>query len=184
MVMSDYLRYYVPGGTYFFTINTYKRFPFFRNELAIELLRKSWMNVQQEQPFTTIASVLLPDHLHCVWTLPSGDDDFSTRIKRIKDGFTDAWLAFGGHEVPVSASKRKNGNRGIWQRRFWEHCIRDDRDLENHFDYTHCNPTKHGYCQRPIDWRYSTIHKYIQMGHYHEDWGRVIPSNIQNLDLE
>ncbi|MFN5274938.1 MAG: REP-associated tyrosine transposase [Planctomycetota bacterium] len=182
--MSNYLRYYVPGGTYFFTVNTYRRYPFFRNETAIELLRNSWLNIQKEQPFTNIASVLLPDHFHCLWSLPTDDDDFSTRIKRIKDGFTNAWLAGGGYELPVSESKRKNGNRGIWQPRFWEHWIRDLRDLENHFDYIHYNPTKHGYCQRPADWPYSTIHKYIKMGHYHEDWGKIIPNNIKNLDFE
>jgi putative transposase len=116
--------------------------------------------------------------------LPQGEDDFSTRIKRIKDGFTDTWLAHGGYEVPVTESQKKKGCRGIWQPRFWEHCIRDTWDLENHFDYIHYNPTKHGYENRPADWPYSTIHKYIKMGHYHKDWGSIIPKNIVNMDLD
>ena len=182
--MSDYLRYYVPGGTYFFTVNTYGRYPFFGEERAIDLLRESWNTIQKESPFINIASVLLPDHFHCLWSLPSGDMDFSTRLKRIKDGFTQPWLASGGYEVPVTDSQKRKGNRGIWQRRFWEHCIRDARDLENHFDYIHYNPTKHGYRFRPADWPYSTIHKYIKMGHYHKDWGSTLPSNIKNIELE
>ena len=182
--MSDYLRLYEPGGTYFFTVNTYKRYHFFANPSAIDMLRDSWQAVHEVSPFVNIASVLLPDHFHCLWTLPPGDSDFSTRIKRIKDGFTAAWLSNGGYEVPVTRSQRRRGNRGIWQRRFWEHCVRDLRDLENHFDYIHFNPTKHGYCLRPADWPYSTIHKYIQMGHYHPNWGINAPEHLRNTDLE
>ena len=107
--MSDYLRYYVPGGTYFFTVNTYGRYPFFGEERAIDLLRESWNTIQKESPFINIASVLLPDHFHCLWSLPSGDMDFSTRLKRIKDGFTEPWLASGGYEVPVTDSQNEKG---------------------------------------------------------------------------
>ena len=182
--MSEYKRYYVPGGTYFFTVVTYKRHPFFKSKVAIDLLRQSWLDVRAELPFTNIASVLLPDHFHCLWSLPQGVDDFSTRIKRIKDGFTEAWLASGGYEVPVTESQKKNGNRGIWHPRFWEHWIRDTEDLENHLDYIHYNPTKHGYQLRPANWPYSTIHKYIRMGHYHKDWGSSIPRNLINMELD
>ena len=182
--MSEYLRYYVPGGTYFFTVNTYRRYPFFKDGTAIELLRVSWKTIQEEMPFENVASVLLPVHFHCLWSLPLGDKDFSTRLKRLKDGFTEAWLERGGYELPVTESQRKNGNRGVWQRRFWGHCVRDVRDLENHFDYIHYNPTKHGYCVRPSEWQYSTIHRYIKMGHYHKDWGRICPEHIKTLEFE
>jgi len=182
--MSDYKRLYMPGGTYFFTVNTYTRYPFFALSSAINLLRNSWIGIQREIPFVNIASVLLPDHFHCLWTLPANDEDFSTRLKRIKEKFTADWLASGGYEVPVTPSQRKRGNRGIWQRRFWEHCVRDLRDLENHFDYIHYNPTKHGYRLRPVDWPYSTIHKYVKMGHYNEDWGCIIPEHLKSTDFE
>jgi len=182
--MSDYRRWYVPGGTYFFTIVTYKRHPFFSDPIARELLREAWKKVQASSPFTNIASVLLYDHFHCLWTLPPGDTDYSLLIKSIKDQFTRQWLAQGGFEVPVSSSQKMRGNRGIWQRRFWEHVIRDEEDLESHFDYIHFNPVKHGYVGKPLDWPYSTFHRYVHSGHYSRNWGSQCPTNIKNCNWE
>ncbi len=182
--MSDYRRLFVPGATYFFTVVTYNRYPFFRDPTAQDHLRRAWLDIQSQLPFENLASVLLHDHFHCLWILPLGDSDYSNRMKRIKERFTCDWLAQGGHEVPVTDSQKRRGNRGIWQRRFWEHTIRDDADLENHFDYIHFNPGKHEYVSRPLDWPHSTFHQYVASGHYLADWGRQCPSHIQGFECE
>jgi putative transposase len=182
--MSDYRRYFVKGGTYFFTVVTYHRHPFFRSDLARDLLRQTWLATQTELPFTNIASVLLHDHFHCLWTLPPSDKNFSDRLQKIKCDFTSAWLAHGGYEVAVSRSQKARGNRGVWQRRFWEHVIRDEQDLENHFDYIHFNPVKHRYVERPFDWPWSTFHRYVALGHYSSDWGRQCPEHIRDQEWE
>ena len=182
--MSHFRRWFVPGATYFFTVVTYHRAPLFRAEPARSLLRTVWLQTQQAMPFTNLASVLLHDHFHCLWTLPSGSDDYSTRLQRIKAEFTMAWLAQGGYEPVVSSSQRRRGNRGVWQRRFWEHVIRDQDDLERHFDYIHFNPVKHGYVSRPGDWAYSTFQRYVRSGHYSPQWGRQCPSHIEHLEWE
>ncbi len=164
--MSEYRRWYVPGGTNFFTVVTYKRYPFFRDAKAQDLLRQAWLKVLQQLPFTNIASVLLHDHFHGLWTLPPSDGDYSRRLKSIKDRFTSDWLSQGGLEVQVTSSQARRGHRGIWQRRFWEHVIRDEQDMENHFDYIHFNPVKHGYVSSLSEWPYSTFHRYVRLGHY------------------
>lgn len=182
--MSDYRRWFVPGATYFFTVVTYNRFPFFRDSSAIELLRSAWRDTLRELPCENIASVLLHDHFHCLWALPVRDCDYSIRLKRLKDHFTSEWLAQGGHEETVTPSQKRRGHRGIWQRRFWEHTIRDEVDLENHFDYIHFNPVKHGYVNRPADWPHSTFHRYFRSGHYSTEWGRQCPDHIRDVDWE
>lgn len=169
--MSDYRRYFVPGGTFFFTLVTERRAPLFANELARTLLGAAIRKCQEDHPFTVIAFVLLPDHLHALWELPAGDDDYSTRWKLIKSKFTRDWLAQGGREQPRRRSRLREKRRGIWQRRFWEHTIGDVEDLENHFDYTHYNPVKHGYVKRPRDWVASTFHRWVEHGHYDLNWG-------------
>lgn len=182
--MPDYLRNFIPGGTYFFTVVTYGRYRFIESELARTLLRTAWQAIQSEMPFTNVASVLLPEHFHCLWALPRGDSNFSLRLKKLKDSFTSSWLEAGGYEVPVTPSQKKHGNRGIWQRRFWEHTIRDVDDLENHFDYIHYNPVKHGLVTRPLDWPHSTFHRYVASGHYSQDWGRQSLSHLSDMDFE
>ena len=182
--MSAYRRWFVPGGTYFFTVVTYNRYPFFRDPSAVDMLRDSWLKTQANLTFTNIASVVLPDHFHCLWSLPPNDDDFSKRLKSIKDRFTMTWLASGGHEEAVSESARSRGCRGIWQPRFWEHVIRDEDDLENHFDYIHFNPVKHGYVTHPSQWPHSTYHRYVSSGHYSSHWGHQCPKHIETLELE
>ena len=151
--MSDYRRYYQPGGTSFFTVVAYRRFHLFAEQGAQTLLGEVMREVRGELPFETIAIVLLPDHLHAIWALPSGDEDYSTRWKEIKSRFTKRWLAIGGREMPVTPAQRKRGTRGIWQRRFIEHLVRDEDDLAAHADYIHFNPVKHGHTRRPWDCR-------------------------------
>lgn len=174
--MPDYRRWYVPGGTYFFTLVTHCRRPMLcgdheRNYLheAIEKVRKDW-------PLEIVAFVLLPDHLHTVWTLPEGDDRYSTRWRRIKEEFTLAYLAAGGTEIRPSLSRVKQGERGIWQRRFWEHTVRGTEDLKRCVDYVHWNPKKHGYVTNVRDWPWSSFHRYVTLGEYPVDWGAEDPT--------
>lgn len=183
--MSDYRRWYVPGGTYFFTVVCYARHPFFHSLTAIQQLGDAMREIRDELPWSTLACVLLPDHLHAVWTLPSGDSDFSTRWQNLKSTFTRTWLDSGGYEVPVTPAQKKKGNRGIWQKRLWEHLVRDEEELDAMVDYIHYNPVKHGYVQRPIDWKWSTFHRFVQVGHYDPQWGAgAEPTHIRNLDYE
>ena len=182
--MADYRRSYVPGGTYFFTVVTYQRTPIFRDATARDILGEVMRAVADETAFETVAIVLLWEHLHCIWTLPPGDQDYSTRWKRIKTEFTKRWMSDGGTELSVAPAKQKRGRRGVWQPRFWEHTIRDEADLEAHFDYVHYNPAKHGYVTCPWDWPWSSFRRYVEAGHYNTDWGRTEPSALKKLDFE
>ena len=121
-------------------------------------------------PFEIAAIVLLPEHLHALWTLPTGDDVYSLRWRRIKREFTRAWLQCGGAEAERSPARLRERRRGVWQRRFWEHTIRDESDLEAHFDYVHYNPVKHGLVRRPQDWPWSSFQRWVRGGHYSLDW--------------
>lgn len=160
-----YRRAQTPGGTYFFTVNLAERS---RSLLVdhVDDLRASVRYVMQRHPFEIIAWVVLPDHLHAIWAMPEGDGDFATRWMLIKAGFS--------RRVPagerISTSRGQKGERGIWQRRYWEHLIRDESDLQRHMDYVHINPVKHGYAARAADWRYSSIHRYIRAGWITQDW--------------
>jgi len=182
--MSDYRRWYQPGGTSFFTVVMYRRHPFFGDEAARTLLGSVMREVKDEMPFETVAIVLLPDHLHTIWTLPSGDGDFSARWKEIKSRFTERWIAHGGFEVAVTPSQKRRGNRGIWQRRFIEHLIRDEGDLERHCDYIHYNAVKHGLVLQPADWPHSSFRRFVELGQYESDWGRAEPKSVFGLDYE
>ncbi len=150
---------YVPGGTYFFTVNLADR----GSDLLIreiDLLRSAYAAVTKEHPVICEAMVILPDHLHAVWTLPEGDADFSIRWKKIKASFSQHCM----YEGKPRPSKTRKGELGIWQRRFWEHCIRDDADFAAHMEYCHWNPVKHGFVERAEDWPYSTIHRATKIG--------------------
>ncbi len=182
--MPDYRRWYQPGGTYFFTVVASRRWAIFRDPKARRLLGDAFRFVTQARPFRTSAIVLLPDHLHCVWSLPRADEDYSGRWKQVKDHFTEAWIESGGREMPVTRSQRGRGHRGIWQRRFWEHVVRDEKDLERCVDYLHFNPVKHGYASRPGDWEWSSFRRFVREGHYPPDWGRVEPAGIEGMDWE
>ncbi len=155
--MPEYRRRHVPGGSYFFTVNLEDR----ESRLLVEqidILRGAYHSVCKEHPFTTRAIVILPDHIHAVWTLPPGDANFSTRWKKIKARFSRALHSRGlGYGVTQSPSRISRGETGPWQRRFWEHTIRDQADLAHHIAYCHNNPVWHGLVSEPEQWPYSSI---------------------------
>lgn len=170
--MPDYRRCYVPGGSYFFTVVTERRSPILGTDLTRDLLRAAFRDVLHRwPPFRVEAMVMLPDHLHAIWTLPPGDCDYSKRWGAIKKYFTASWLALGGAETPCSESRIRHRRRGVWQRGFWEHALRDRQDYDRHFDYIHYNPVKHGYVKYPYDWPYSTFHHWARRGVYDLRWG-------------
>ena len=163
-----YRRLRVAGGCYFFTVNLAEK----KSRLLVthvDLLRASVRHVKQQHPFVIDAMVIMPNHLHAIWTLPEGDDDFSTRWSLIKSGFSRQIKA----TERISVSRQLKGERGIWHRRFWEHLIRDDQDYEHHINYIHYNPVKHGYVKLAADWQYLSIHRYIKLGILNEQWGCV-----------
>ncbi len=163
--MPDYRRYRVAGGSYFFTVNLLDRGSRLLVE-HIELLRQSVRRVCVLMPFHIDAWVVLPDHMHTLWTLPKDDADFPRRWQAIKMAFSKG-IAAG--EV-ISASRRSRAERGIWQRRYWEHTIRDERDYAAHMDYIHFNPVKHGLVSDVASWPFSSFHRCVAQGLYPRDW--------------
>jgi putative transposase len=165
--MPNYRRVWCSGGTYFFTVTLLERHD---NDLLIrhiDALRKSVADVRSRHPFKIHGWVVLPDHLHCIIELPPGDADFATRWALIKQRFSKS-IPLTEHR---NAARLRRAERGIWQRRYWEHLIRDDRDFSAHMDYVHFNPVKHGLVVRVADWAYSTFHKLVKQGVYPIDWG-------------
>jgi len=169
--MSWYRRNYVPGGTYFFTLVVEHRRSLFSHEENRKLLAQALRSIRKKRPFTIVAQVLLPDHLHAVWTLPHGDDAYSLRWRQIKEDFTRHYLAAGGREVPRSVSRIRHRERAVWQRRFWEHTCEDEDDLKRCVDYVHWNPKKHGLVMRVADYPWSTFHQFVKRGEYDLEWG-------------
>jgi putative transposase len=167
--MPEYRRANVAGGTYFFTVVTYARRPVLTTETARMALREAIGQARTTLPFEIEAWVLLPDHLHCIWVLPPGDANFSARWAIIKRHVSRRCEPMIG-AVP-SFSRRRRRERSFWQRRFWEHQIRDHADLGRHLDYIHWNPVKHGLARAAEDWPYSTFHRYVKAGVYPCDWG-------------
>ena len=178
--MSWYRRWYQEGGLYFFSLVTFGRRPFLNTDLARRQLHSAMRKTQQERPFDIVAMVLLPEHLHCLWKLPAGDDDFSTRWRLVKSRFTIDMMASGFRELGLNESRRKRQEHAIWQRRFWEHLIEDENDWKRHLDYIHYNPVKHGYASLPRDWEFSTLRRYIAMGEYDDLWGHTEPETLRN----
>lgn len=173
-VMSDYRRYFVPGGTYFFTLVTEGRQPLFADESNVELFREAVRGVKLVQPFEINAAVVLPEHVHFIWTLPAGDDQYSKRIGRIKAKLTQLLAKSGNFlacQVSTRASKQKHRERDIWQRRFWEHLIRDEHEFEALFDYIHYNPVKHGLVACPHQWQATSFHFWVANGVRETAWG-------------
>jgi putative transposase len=167
--MPDYRRNRVPGGTYFFTVNLLER----RECLLVEhvgALRDAVRQVRAQRPFHIDAWVVLPEHMHCIWTLPMGNDDYSSRWKAIKIAFAKSLP----RTERLSAVRERKGERGIWQRRFWEHTIRDDKDYAAHVDYVHINPLKHGLVKSVGDWTYSSFHRFVEAGIYPQNWAGVV----------
>ncbi|MDB5986001.1 MAG: transposase [Nevskia sp.] len=175
--MPHYTRSHTPGGTFFFTVALLER----KRRLLvehIEHLREAFRIVRAKRPFEINAIVVLPDHLHCIWTLPEDDPDFSTRWRLIKTRFVNCIPA--GERLSIR--RESKGERGIWQRRFWEHTIRNDADYAAHVDYIHFNPVKHGVVQRVADWPHSSFHRFVASGLLPADWAAEPP--IEVLDYE
>lgn len=156
--MPNYRRSYAKGGIFFFTLVTHKRSPVFNDLNNIKIFRKIYKEVRNELPFEEIACVILHDHIHSIWQLPVNDCDYSKRWGVIKSRYT-------------KYLRRKGYVEAVWQKRFWEHQIRDSNDLNIHLDYLHYNPVKHGYVQNVIDWPYSTFKRYVKENCYPNDWG-------------
>jgi REP-associated tyrosine transposase len=173
----DYRRYYQAGGTYFFTAVTEGRQPLLIEH--IERLRTAFRHVRQRYPFALDAIVVLPDHLHTLWRLPEGDHDHSLRWMLLKRKFSSSLQA--QPSTPSQAAKRE---KGVWQRRFWEHAIRDEEDWRRHLDYLHYNPVKHRYADAPLAWPYSSFSRWVREGLYEPEWGASEPEEIAGMDRE
>lgn len=164
-----YRRWPERGGTYFFTLTLQDRTSRLLVD-RIDALRAATAQVRRRHPFAIDACVVLPDHLHAIWTLPREDADFAMRWMLVKSAFSRA-LPAGEYRQP---SRRRRSERGIWQRRFWEHQIRDESDFAKHVDYVHYNPVRHGYAEAAAAWPYSTVHRYIERGLLPSDWGQCV----------
>ncbi len=179
--MPTYVRWRTEGATYFFTVVTYRRQRILTGDLCRELLGEAFRSVQRRLPFDVQAFVLLPDHLHCIWTLPDDDDDFPTRWRQIKSYFTRTYLAHGGRDWDTTAQSRKQGRRGIWQPRYYEHRIRDEDDYVRHRDYIHLNPVKHELVDKPEDWLWSSFHRHVRLGWLDRAWPGSTPVALPNI---
>lgn len=180
--MSRYRRATAAGSSYFFTVVAYRRQPILCDEAIRNALRAAIETVRTSRPFVIDAWVLLPDHLHCVWTLPDGDADFSTRWMKIKHAVSLDCREDHRRAELMTASKSRHRESTIWQRRFWEHQIRTENDFARHVDYIHFNPVKHGHAQYAIDWTFSTFHRYVRDGVYARDWAGAMESVVPEYD--
>jgi putative transposase len=169
--MPNYRRANANGGVFFFTVALADRSSNLLTK-EIDRLRAVYRAVQLRRPFETIAICVLPDHIHALWKLPESDPDFAARWSLIKSGFSR-----GVDAQPRSRSKISKREKGIWQRRYWEHMIRDEADLERHIDYIHYNPVKHGHVGRVADWPHSSFHRFVEKGLLVADWG----GDIRNI---
>ena len=172
--MSEYKRHYKYGGYYFFTVVTYKRMPIFTNNETVEKLKLAIKKVKSEYPFNLQAIVILPDHLHCLWQLPAQLANFSIRWQLIKRHFS----------MEFNTEINHRNEKNIWQRRFWEHSIRDEEDWQKHWDYIHYNPVKHGYVKSPGEWQYSSFQYWVNKGYYENDWGMSEPVALRKMEFE
>jgi len=171
--MSDYKRLYRKAGFYFFTVVTHNRQRLLTGPKNIERLRDAFRLTQTRYPFIFDAVVVLPEHIHCIWQMPEGDEDFSTRWRLIKRYFS----------IGIDSLLNERKEKQVWQRRFWEHLLRDEDDWRRHMDYIHYNPVKHGYVQRPADWPHSSFTRAVERGYYSADWGAFEPQNIRGLQV-
>lgn len=165
-----YRRASIPGASYFFTVVTQERRPIFDSAETVALFEAGLKHVKARHPFEIDAFVILPDHLHTIWTLPEGDADFSTRWRLIKEAFTKPFVR-SREPMQRNASRRAKNEQSIWQRRFWEHVIRDEADYAAHVDYIHYNPVRHGFAKAARDWPYSSFSAWVERGAYEPHWG-------------
>jgi putative transposase len=168
--MANYRRLYTPGACYFFKLVAYRRQPIFCDALFRSALRQAIVQTRIKYPFAINAWVLLPDHLHTIWTLPQGEANYSQRWQQIKRKVSLTIGAEYNRAELLTPSKIKHRESTIWQRRYWEHQIRNQADFNHHLDYCHYNPVKHGLCQKPKDWPYSTFNRYVNSWFYDNDW--------------
>ena len=172
--MSNYRRTNILGGTYFFTVVTHDRAPIFINEWRVEVVRQAFCKVMAVRPFQIDAIVVLPEHLHCIWRMPDGDADYSSRWREIKKA--------ASRQIDTATNNRNE--RMVWQRRFWEHAIHDEADWRKHMDYIHYNPVKHGLVNRPGEWRWSSFGNAVRKGWYEASWGADEPATIIGMNCE
>ena len=186
--MSQYRRSYVPGGVFFLTLVTYRRIPLFSDVENISLLRKAIAKMRTEKPFDITAAVVLPEHIHFIWSLPPNDSNYSQRVSRLKVLFTRSLKRNFSLSGDISPSRLQHRESNVWQRRFWEHTIFNEQDLHRHLDYIHYNPVKHGLVSCPHLWEYSSFHKWVNQGKYPLDWGCSCGNNLPQVpdfgDLE
>jgi len=168
----DYRRIWQPGGCYFFTVVTHQRQTLLTQKKCIQYLREAFQHIRKKRPFTIDAIVVLPDHLHCIWTLPPNDADYATRWRLIK------------HFVTCKINKNHATKVKLWQKRYWEHCVRDEKDWKKHMDYIHYNPVKHGYVSSPLEWPHSSFLKAVEKGLYNKNWGENISNEIIQMEFE
>lgn len=203
--MREYIRMHAAGGQFLLTLVTHRRAGILTLHDHVERLRSAFAETMKRHPYTIWGAVILPDHLHVLIELPAGDSDFSTRVMLIKSRFKpvegdggESWASgtqpslrpLRGHtrpsRTPVSVSRRRRRERDVWQRRFWEHTIRDEKDFEAHMDYIHYNPVKHGYAVCPHAWPHSSFHRWVRAGRYAADWAcscaRPVPVPTTVLD--
>jgi putative transposase len=176
--MTEYRRFYIPKAIWFFTVNLAERK---KNRLLIEkidVLRDAFRYVKQRKPFHIDAIVIMPDHLHTIWTLPPDDCNFSVRWNMLKGSFSRA-IDYGER---ISISRQKRRERGIWQCRLWAHLIEDQDDYNRHVDYIHWNPVKHVHVKNVFDWPYSSFHRYVKQGIYVADWGQSENNGIDGIE--
>lgn len=167
--MPQYTRVFDPGGTFFFTLVTERRRPIPTTELGRLSLGSALRKTLTERPVKVQAIVLLPDHMHTIWTLPPDDTDYPTRWNLFKRRFVRDWIAGSGKEQPTSTSRKRSRRRGVWQRRYWEHMVRED-EFEDLVAYIHLNPVKHGYVRCPHEWPYSSFHQWVKERSLNWDW--------------
>jgi putative transposase len=169
--MPEYRRINQPGGLYFFTVVSFNRLPLFSSQQCRDILHFAWHKVQSCHPFETITLCLLPEHIHAIWKLPDGDADYPMRWKEIKRIFTREYIRQICPGGIRNESHKIQGEAAIWQRRYWAYVLFDQNDLNNHFDYIHINPLKHGLVNQVSDWPWSTFHGYMKKGIYPVGWG-------------
>lgn len=174
MTTPEYRRWFVPGGTIFLTAGTNGRRPPFAEAANVTRLRKALAAVRDDWPFGVVAAVVLADHLHFLWSLPDGDTGYPKRLGRLKALFTQSLPADAAERLPTSQSRYRHRESGVWQRRFWEHTVRDEDDLEAHLDYIHYNPVRHRLVGSPADWPWSRVGMWVKAGQYPPDWGASV----------